>query len=101
MPPGTTTGTAGQGAPVGQSSGDTGACSGFVPHVLAGALWKSTAGHWYMVAAGSPDVARISVTDGLRASAEGSTMAVRAAQGSRAELSAVLRGSGATLRTLR
>jgi hypothetical protein len=101
MPAGAATGAAGQGAPVGQSSGDTGACSGFVPHVLAGALWKSTAGLWYMVAAGSPDVARITATDGVRASADGSTMAVRAAQGTRAELSAVLRGSGAALRTLR
>lgn len=100
MPPGVTTGAAGQGTAVGQSSGDTGACSGFVPHVLAGALWRSTAGHWYMVAAGSADVTRISATDGLQASAKGSTMAVRAAQGTRAQLSAVLRGSGATLTTL-
>jgi hypothetical protein len=68
--------------------------------VLAGALWKSTAGHWYMVAAGSADVTRISATNGLGASAKGTTLAVRAAQGTRAQLSAVLRGSGATLTTL-
>jgi hypothetical protein len=54
-----------------------------------------------MVAAGSPDVARITATDGVRAGADGNIMAVRAAQGTRAELSAVLRGSGAALRTLR
>jgi hypothetical protein len=101
MPPGAATGADAQGAPVGRSSRDTGACSGFVPHVLAGALWRSAAGHWYMVAAGSPDVARIRATDGVRASAEGNTMAVPAEQGTRAELGAVLQGSGAALTTLR
>ncbi|MFE2428381.1 hypothetical protein ACFXJ5_16795 [Streptomyces sp. NPDC059373] len=87
-------------APVGQSSSDTGACSGYVPHVLAGVLWKSTAGHWYLLAAGSPDVARIRATDGVSGTATGSTMAVPAKQGARAELTGVL-DSGDPLTTLR
>jgi hypothetical protein len=88
------------GAPVGQSGRDTGACGRAVPQVLAGALWKSTAGHWYLLAAGSRDVARIKATGGVTGSTKGPTMAVRAEQGARAELSAVL-DSGAKLTTLR
>ncbi|MFF3563194.1 hypothetical protein ACFYXS_24420 [Streptomyces sp. NPDC002574] len=88
------------GAPVGQSTKDTGACGRSVPQVLAGVLWKSTAGHWYLLAAGSPDVARINATGGVTGSAEGPTMAVRAEQGARAELSAVL-DSGTGITTLR
>ncbi|MDX6346167.1 MAG: hypothetical protein QOF84_957 [Streptomyces sp.] len=87
-------------APVGQSSSDTGACSGYVPQVLAGVLWKSTAGHWYLLAAGSPDVARIKAADGVSGTATGSTMAVPAEQGARAELTGVL-DSGDSLTTLR
>jgi hypothetical protein len=87
-------------AAVGQSSSDTGACSGYVPQVLAGVLWKSTAGHWYLLAAGSPDVARIKAADGVSGTATGSTMAVPAEQGARAELTGVL-DSGDSLTTLR
>ncbi|WP_431946338.1 hypothetical protein [Actinacidiphila sp. bgisy167] len=89
-----------QGAPVGQSDRDGGACGRAVPRVLAGVLWKSAAGHWYLLAAGSRDVARIKATGGVTGSSKGPTMAVRAAQDSRAELSAVL-DSGAELTTLR
>ncbi|MFJ4849672.1 hypothetical protein [Streptomyces sp. NPDC088733] len=88
------------GAPVGQSTKDTGACGRSVPQVLAGVLWKSTAGHWYLLAAGSPDVERITATGGVTGSADGPAMAVRAEQGARAELSAVL-DSGTRISTLR
>lgn len=89
-----------QGAPVGQSGRDGGACGRGMPRVLAGALWKSTAGHWYLLAAGSRDVTRIKAAGGVTGTSKGPTMAVRAEQGARAELSAVL-DSGAALTTLR
>ena len=88
------------GAPVGQSGRDGGACGRGMPRVLAGALWKSTAGHWYLLAAGSRDVTRIKAAGGVTGTSKGPTMAVRAEQGARAELSAVL-DSGAALTTLR
>lgn len=98
LPPVSEPGT--PGAPVGQSGRDNGACGRAVPQVLAGALWKSTAGHWYLLAAGSRDVTRIKATGGVTGASKGPTMAVRAEQGARAELSAVL-DSGAALTTLR
>jgi hypothetical protein len=88
------------GAAVGQSGPDTGACGIYSPGVLAGALWKSTAGHWYLLAAGSPGVVQIQATGGVRATTEGGTMAAPAEQGARAELTGIL-DSGGTLRTLR
>lgn len=98
LPPASKPGT--PGAPVGQSTRDTGACGRAVPRVLAGALWKSTGGHWYLLAAGSRDVTGIKATGGVTGSAKGATLAVRARQGARAELSAVLE-SGEALSTLR
>lgn len=83
---------------VGSSGSSTGACGVYVPRVLAGVLWKSSAGHWYLLAAGSPDVAQIQATGGVRATTDGSTLAAPAEQGARAELAGVLE-SGGTVRT--
>lgn len=88
------------GAPVGQSGSDTAACGGHLPQVLAGVLWKSTAGNWYLLAAGSPDVARIEASGGVTATGTGSTLAAPAERGARAELTGVL-DSGDSLTTLR
>ncbi|MFE7122352.1 hypothetical protein ACFU99_43710, partial [Streptomyces sp. NPDC057654] len=57
---------------------------------LAGALWKSPAGQWYLLAAGSDRVASIAATGGVRGSTAGSLLAVPAKDGARAKLSARL-----------
>ncbi|MGW3663824.1 hypothetical protein [Streptomyces sp. NPDC005141] len=66
------------------------ACGSRDPHVLAGVLWKSGAGAWYLLAAGSKDTASVDATGGVRGSSEGSQLAVRTKQGARAELKGTL-----------
>ncbi|MET9893799.1 hypothetical protein ABZZ47_27020 [Streptomyces sp. NPDC006465] len=73
------------------------ACGSRDPHVLAGVLWKSGAGAWYLLAAGSRDTASVDATGGVRGSAEGSQLAVRTKQGAQAELKGTLEdGRGIT-----
>jgi hypothetical protein len=80
---------------------DTASCSRFGQHVLAGAVWKGPrSGGWYLLAAGSRKVQRIQASGGVRAAADGPTMAVRAPQGARAELRARM-ADGSTLEGLR
>ncbi|WP_329548053.1 hypothetical protein OG548_32205 [Streptomyces sp. NBC_01356] len=62
------------------------ACGSRDPHVLAGVLWKSGAGTWYLLAAGSKDTASVSATGGVTGSAQGALLAVRTKQGAPAEL---------------
>ncbi|WP_351233720.1 hypothetical protein [Streptomyces sp. NPDC002133] len=66
------------------------ACGPRDPRVLAGVLWKSRAGQWYVLAAGSDQFRSLATSGGVRSSAEGNLLAVRAAQGSRAELHGTL-----------
>ena len=66
------------------------ACGAKDPQVLAGVLWKSDAGDWYLLAAGSRETSSISTTGGVRASAQGNLLAARAKQGVRAELKGAL-----------
>jgi hypothetical protein len=66
------------------------ACGAKDPHVLAGVLWKSQRGTWYLLAAGSRGTASITTTGGVRASAEGGLLTARATQGARAELKGTL-----------
>ncbi|MEU5216259.1 hypothetical protein AB0G79_08655 [Streptomyces sp. NPDC020807] len=56
------------------------------PRVLAGVLWRAPGGSWYVLAAGSDDVASVEATGGVRGRAEGSLLAVRASAGARADL---------------
>ena len=67
------------------------ACGARSPHVLAGVLWKSRQGDWYLLAAGDEDTASIATTGGIEASAEGRLLTVRARQGVTAELKGTLR----------
>ncbi len=67
------------------------ACGPRDPHVLAGVLWKSSGHHWYLLAAGSRDTASIRATGGVRATAEGDLLTVRAKQGAQAVLKGTLR----------
>ncbi|MCZ0210024.1 hypothetical protein [Streptomyces achromogenes] len=68
---------------------DVPACGPRDPRVLAGVLWKSAAGNWYLLAAGSKDTASIEATGGVTASAPGPLLVARAEQGARAELKGV------------
>jgi hypothetical protein len=67
------------------------ACGAKDPHVLAGVLWKSTAGGWYLLAAGSRDTESIRTTGGISGSVRGNLLAVRAGQGAQAGLKGTLR----------
>ncbi|MBD9730885.1 hypothetical protein IGX29_03440, partial [Streptomyces sp. H28] len=70
---------------------DVPACGARAPHVLAGVLWKSEAGTWYLLAAGSRDVTSLEATGGVRGSAQGNLLTVEAEQGARADLEGTLK----------
>ncbi|MFC9082276.1 hypothetical protein ACFTY7_35805 [Streptomyces sp. NPDC057062] len=76
------------------------ACGTKDPHVLAGVLWKSAEGRWYLLAAGSSDTGSIRATGGVTGSADGNLLAVRAAQGAQAGLKGTLE-DGRTISGLR
>ncbi|MFJ9866236.1 hypothetical protein [Streptomyces sp. NPDC101165] len=69
---------------------DVRSCGPRDPHVLAGVLWKSRAGHWYLLAAGSQDTASIRATGGVTASGPGPLLVARAQQGAQAQLKGTL-----------
>jgi hypothetical protein len=66
------------------------ACGARDPHVLAGVLWKSAAGSWYLLAAGSRDTDAIRATGGARGASQGNLLAVRTKQGAQADLKGTL-----------
>ncbi|WP_030765572.1 hypothetical protein [Streptomyces sp. NRRL F-2664] len=67
------------------------ACGPREPRVLAGVLWKSRAGQWYVVAAGSAQFASLSVSGGgVSGSANGNRLAVKAPAGAQVDLSGKL-----------
>ncbi|MEU1038956.1 hypothetical protein ACFYP4_04545 [Streptomyces sp. NPDC005551] len=76
------------------------ACGSRDPHVLAGVLWKSAAGSWYLLAAGSRDMVSVSATGGVRGTAQGNLLTLRTKQGARAELTGTLT-NGASVTGLR
>lgn len=78
---------------------DGNACSRFGRHVMAGVMWLSPSSRWYLVAAGSRDVTRITATAGIHATANGRSLTVPAPRGTRATLTARLT-TGATLKPL-
>jgi len=67
------------------------ACGPRDPHVLAGVLWKSEAGSWYLLAAGSRGTTSITATGASDGSAPGNLLTVRTEQGAQAELKGTLR----------
>lgn len=81
-------------------SGNSPACGPREPHVLAGVMWKSAAGDWYMLAAGGRGTRSITATGGVEGTARGSVLALRAEQGATAGLSGEL-ADGRTLTDLR
>lgn len=54
----------------------TAACGRFGQHLLAGTRWRSPAGRWYLLAAGSREVAGITAAGAVRAEAAGRTLTV-------------------------
>jgi hypothetical protein len=71
---------------------DVPACGAKDPHVLAGVLWKSEVGDWYLLAAGSGDTTTVGASGGVNGSANGNLLAVRTEHGAQAELKGTLQG---------
>ena len=69
---------------------DAAACGPREAAVLSGVLWKSPREEWYLLAAGSQDVTRITAEGGVHGQVEGRTLVLPAAQGARVELTARL-----------
>ncbi|MEU8891024.1 hypothetical protein [Streptomyces sp. NPDC048442] len=70
---------------------NTAACGAKGPEVLAGVMWKSKAGKWYLLAAGNDKVASVSVRGGVRGSSDGNVLAVPAGGGAQANLTGKLK----------
>lgn len=69
----------------------TPACGPREPRVLAGVLWQSRAGQWYVLAAGSAQFASLSASGGgVNGSANGNRLAVKAPAGAQVDLSGKL-----------
>ena len=79
---------------------DVPACGERDPQVLAGVLWKSEGGHWYLLAAGGGDTESIEATGGITGSADGNLLTAKAEQGARAQLKGTLE-NGRTISGLR
>ncbi|MFI2639796.1 hypothetical protein [Streptomyces sp. NPDC018610] len=71
-------------------SADVTACGARDPQVLAGALWKSRTGSWYLLAAGGSRTESITASNGVDATARGNVLAVPAKKGLRPELKGTL-----------
>ncbi|OON71578.1 hypothetical protein [Streptomyces tsukubensis] len=68
------------------------ACGPRDPNVLAGVLWKSKAGHWYVLAGANDKVDSLRSSGDASGAAQGHVLAVPAEQGAQAELTGVLAG---------
>ncbi|MEW1642197.1 hypothetical protein [Streptomyces sp. NPDC091219] len=79
---------------------DVAACGARDPHVLAGVLWKSAAGGWYLLAAAGKGTEAVTATGGVNGSAQGALLAVKTRQGVQAELKGTL-ADGGTITGLR
>lgn len=69
---------------------DSPACGPRDPRVLAGVLWKSAGGRWYVVAAGSGQFTSLSTSGGVVGSSRGRLLTVPARAGDRADLNGLL-----------
>ena len=81
----------GQYGAVAAKSESSSACGPRDPSVLAGVLWKSGAGEWFMLAAGAENTASISATGGVRSSVRGALLAAKTQQGAQAGLKGTLK----------
>ncbi|MCX5168635.1 hypothetical protein ACK389_08115 [Streptomyces antibioticus] len=71
-------------------AGDVPACGPRAPHVLAGVLWKSQGGTWYLLAAGDRGTRSVRASGGVSGSAQGNLLTVKAEQGAEASLKGTL-----------
>ncbi|MER6107679.1 hypothetical protein [Streptomyces hirsutus] len=81
------------GAPVGAVAAraeDVPQCGEREPRVLAGVLWKSGAGTWYLLAAGSRGTTSVTATGGVEGTAQGNLLTLEAEQGAQADLEGTL-----------
>ncbi|MFD0342530.1 hypothetical protein ACFVH0_28285 [Streptomyces sp. NPDC127117] len=69
---------------------DSPACGARDPRVLAGVLWKSQGGRWYVLAAGSAQFASLTASGGVAARSDGRLLAAPARAGDRARLNGTL-----------
>ncbi|MFF2643514.1 hypothetical protein ACFVUB_27180 [Streptomyces niveus] len=99
QPPSAKAGAPKTGAVAARASGSP-ACGAREPHVLAGVLWKSRGGRWYVLAAGSDEFRSVRTTGGVTGEARGRVLAVPAKPGDRAELDGLL-ADGTRLGALR
>ncbi|MET7762161.1 hypothetical protein ABZS71_09020 [Streptomyces sp. NPDC005393] len=88
QPWGTRRGAAGA---IASSADSSPACGPRAPRVLAGVLWKARSGHWYLLAAGSRQVATITATGAVRGRTYGRALTLPAKAGAHADLKARLR----------
>ncbi|MEV4949968.1 hypothetical protein [Streptomyces sp. NPDC053755] len=70
---------------------ETPACGVRDPRVLAGVLWQAKSGQWYVLAAGSEDVASLTTSGGVVGRADGRLLALKARPGARADLRGTLK----------
>lgn len=82
----------GSGAPgaVAARAEDSPDCGTRRPRVLAGVLWRSDGGRWYVLAAGSRQFTSLTATGGVRGRAQGRLLALPAGEGDRARLDGLL-----------
>ncbi|MEU6332406.1 hypothetical protein ABZ851_34910 [Streptomyces sp. NPDC047049] len=73
------------GAVAARAEGGT-ACGPRAPRALAGVLWKSATGQWWLLAAGSKKVTSITTTGDVHGEAPGRLLTLPAKSGDRAEL---------------
>ncbi len=66
---------------------DSPACGVRDPQVLAGVLWKSRGGQWYVLAAGDEQLRSLELSGGVTGNARGNVLAARAKEGAEAQLS--------------
>ncbi|MER5361863.1 hypothetical protein [Streptomyces sp. NPDC002785] len=69
---------------------DSPACGMRDPRVLAGVLWKSHGGRWYVLAAGSKQFASLTTSGGVEGRSDSRLLAVPARAGDRARLNGTL-----------
>ncbi|MFF5184730.1 hypothetical protein ACFY30_13225 [Streptomyces sp. NPDC000345] len=80
-------------------AGDVPGCGPRDPHVLAGVLWKSEGGNWYLLAAGDRRTRSVRATGGVSGSAPGNLLTLRAEKGAKADLKGTL-GDGRSINGL-
>ncbi|MEV7427774.1 hypothetical protein [Streptomyces sp. NPDC091212] len=78
---------AGEPGAVAARAEDSPACGARDPRVLAGVVWQSGGGRWYVLAAGSGQFRSLATTGGVPGAARGNLLALPASRGAHAELS--------------